>query len=401
MNRISILKNPIQEYAWGSRTTIQELLGEPGSEGRPMAELWMGAHPEAPSRVLTDGEWKSLGEVIEGNPELVLGKGVAGKFSNRLPFLFKVLAAERPLSVQVHPNFEQARAGFFRENSLGIPLNAPDRNYRDENHKPEILCALTTFQALKGFREIEEILGLMDKVSSLALSKELDRLRNMPDIHGLRYFFTALMSMDEAQQKAMAGEAVSQAKKRVDEDRAFYWMVELGREYPGDIGIFSPVILNLVQLEPGEAISLQAGELHAYLHGSGIELMANSDNVIRGGLTTKHMDVPELLRIVNFRTDSAPIVKSISHGACQKIYETPAEEFLLSVIYVDKNNFFTSPHDRSIEIMICLKGEADINDLGTGEVLSVTRGDSLIVPPVVSQYRIEGNATFYRASVPL
>jgi len=401
MKKISILKNPVQEYAWGSGTVIQDLLGVPESEGKPMAELWMGAHHKAPSKVLMDGEWKPLDKVIEKDPEPILGKGVAGKFSNKLPFLFKVLAAERPLSVQVHPNLEQARAGFSRENSLGIPLNAPSRNYKDENHKPEILCALTPFQCLKGFRKVEEILGLMGKILPSTLSDEFNRLRKEPYPDGLKGFFSGLMSMNKTQQKQMVSDAVRLAEKHVNEDQAFQWMVELSQEYPGDIGVFSPVILNLMQLEPGEAIYLQAGELHTYLHGSGVELMANSDNVLRGGLTDKHVDVPELLKIVNFKIEPDPIMKSITRGACQRIYDTPAEGFLLSVISVDKGNRLTSPQDRSVEILICLKGEADINDIGRGEVLSVTRGESFIVPSVISQYRIEGDATFYRASVPL
>ena len=401
MNKISILENPVLEYTWGSRTAIQSLLGQPESVGRPMAELWMGAHPKAPSRVLVDGEWKALDEVIERNPESVLGKDVARRFSNKLPFLFKVLAADRPLSLQVHPNLEQAQAGFAEENGLGIPLIAPHRNYMDENHKPEILCALTHFQGLKGVRKIEEIMDLMGKVSSSTLSALLSRLREEPDTQGLERFFTSMMSMEESRQRLIVNEAVRLAERYASEDETFNWMVKLNKEYPGDIGVFSPVILNLVRLPPGEAVYIPPGELHAYLHGLSIELMATSDNVLRGGLTPKHVRIPELLRIINFEIEPLQIIRSLRRGPCHRTYATPAEEFLLSVISVDKGVSFTSPQDRSVEILICLRGKADIIELASGQLQRLTQGKSVIVPSLISRYRIEGNATLYKASVPV
>ena len=400
-NKISLLKNPIQEYAWGSKTAIQALIEKPGSIGKPMAELWMGAHPKAPSQVLIKGEWQSLDQVIKENPESILGKSVAEKFSNQLPFLFKILAAEKPLSVQVHPTIKQAQEGFSRENDLGIPLDAPNRNYKDANHKPEILCALTSFQGLKGFREIEEILCLMDSLALTSLSHELDLLKKEPDGSGLKRFFSALMSMDKVQQAEVAAKAVRSAEKLVNEDPAFQWIIGLNREYPGDIGILTPIILNLVQLEPGEAIYLPAGELHAYLDGLGIELMANSDNVLRGGLTPKHIDVPELLNVVNFESGPVQKVTATNRDLCQTFYEAPAEEFQLSMISVDEGNAFTSPSDRSIEILICLEGNAVVEDIGCGEGISVTQGKSIVIPSQLSQYRIEGKATLSKAAVPL
>ena len=401
MNKICVLKNPTQEYAWGSKTVIQDLLGQIESKDKPIAELWMGDHPKAASNVLIEGGWQSLDEVIGRSPESILGKDVAKRFSSKLPFLFKVLAVDSPLSIQVHPNREQARAGFARENSLKIPLNASNRNYKDENHKPEVLCAITPFQGLKGFRKSEEILALMERIVSSNLSDEFNRLKMEANTIGLKGFFTALMRMDKYRQPLIVSEAVRLAEKLANEDQAFYWMVELNKAYPGDIGVFSPVILNLVQLEPGEAIYLPAGELHAYLCGVGIELMANSDNVLRGGLTSKHIDVIELLKIVNFKTGSIEIIKPEKYGMIERIYPTPAEEFLLSKLSVDEGGIFTSPQDRSVEILICLKGKADVKDLGNSELLRLDKGKSIIVPSAVSQYQIEGNATFYKASVPL
>jgi mannose-6-phosphate isomerase len=401
LNKISILKNPVQEYAWGSKTALQGLIGKDVPTDKPAAELWMGAHPKAPSKAFVDGEWKTLDKAIEDNPELILGTNVAERFSNKLPFLFKVIAADRPLSVQVHPNLDQARAGFARENSLRIPLNASNRNYKDENHKPEILCALTSFQALKGFRKIEEILGLMDKALPSSLSHELGQLRKHPDTEGLKHFFNVIFKMDRSQQSLVVKESVSLVEGCTNEHQAFHLMAKLNREYPGDIGVLSPLFLNLVQLEPGEAIYLPAGELHTYLHGVGVELMANSDNVLRSGLTSKHIDASELLEIVDFKIDPLQIVKPVGRGTCETMYPTPANEFLLSEISVDEGHPFTSPRDRSVEILICVKGKAHIRDMAGGKVLALKKGQSIIVPASVSLYRIEGNAKLFKASVSL
>lgn len=400
MNRIAFLKNPVQEYAWGSGTAIQGLLGNTIPSDKPAAELWMGAHPKSPSKVLVDGRWESLEEVIRGSPESILGERVARQFSNRLPFLFKVIAAERPLSIQVHPNLDQARSGFEREEALGIPPEAYERNYKDQNHKPEVLCALGPFQGLKGFRRAQEILELMGRVSPSTLQAGLSHLRNEPDEPGLRRFFTSLMTMDKARKALVVKEAARLAETYANEDRAFDWMVELNQEYPGDIGVLSPLILNLVELDPGEAIFLPAGELHAYLQGVGIELMANSDNVLRGGLTPKHIDVPELLKIVNFEAGPAQKVESVNDGPCQRKYVTPSREFLLSVISLDQGKSFESESERSVEILICVEGMAVVTELGSEEVLELSKGKSILIPSAVSGYKIEGNATLYKASVP-
>jgi mannose-6-phosphate isomerase len=399
MDRIAVLKNPIQEYAWGSKAAIQTLLGLPSPSEKPAAELWLGAHPKAPSEVMVDGEWQSLEKIIERDPVSVLGKGVAKRFSNKLPFLFKVLAADHPLSIQVHPNLEEAREGFERENRLGIPLDASERNYKDANHKPEILCAVTPFEGLKGFRTPENISSLMDRVSVSTLSHELSGLRNESDGSGLKHFFTSLMSLDQAHREQVVDEAIRGAERCVSEDRSFYWMGELNREYPGDIGVLSPLIFNLVELAPGEAIYIPAGELHAYLKGVGMELMANSDNVLRGGLTPKHVDVPELLKIVNFSPE--PVWKVELSGGLpgERIYTTPADEFQLSVISVANGDPFISEKDRGVEIMICMEGEARIKDSGINEPLSLTTGNSVIIPSSVGWYQIDGRGKLYKAAV--
>jgi mannose-6-phosphate isomerase len=401
MRKIGLLKNTIQEYAWGSRTAIPELLGQSVPADKPQAELWMGAHPKAPSQVFADGLWRSLPEVIQESPEETLGQKVAARFSNMLPFLFKVLAAAKPLSIQAHPNKEQAGQGFARENELGIPMDAGHRNYRDDNHKPEIICALTPFWALNGFREIEETLSLLEEARIAGLAEMVSFLRNHSNRDGLKEFFNHLMTTDSGKQGKIVEQAVNFAEKRTNEEAVWTWIVKLNEEYRGDIGVLSPLFLNLVCLEPQQAMYLPAGELHGYLEGVGIELMANSDNVLRGGLTPKHIDVQELLAVLNFSDGDLNILspKKITSG--ETIYTTEAEEFVLSVIRIKKADSFSSPLDRSVEMMMCTEGEVSITDLSTGDITHLTRGVSVIVPAAVEQYRIEGDGILYKAAVPV
>ena len=401
MKTIGLLKNTVQEYAWGSYTAIPELLGKDSPSNRPQAELWMGAHPKAPSMVNCEGKWISLIELIENNPIDILGKEVADSYSNRLPYLLKVLAAAKPLSIQAHPDLKQASTGFERENSLGIPLNAFNRNYKDDNHKPECICALTPFWALNGFRKISVILSLMEKICPQNFKKELDDLRNQPDQVGLKRFFNDLMTMDLHRQKLLINDAVKNAQKLSGHDQVFEWMVNLHNEYQEDIGIFSPVILNLICLEPGQAMFLPAGELHAYLDGVGIELMANSDNVLRGGLTPKHVDVPELLKVLNFEEREINILSAQKSSDCEYVYLTPADEFELFVITDDKGIDYISSEKRSIEIILCTDGKALISDIDNNIAIDLNKGVSVVIPACVKNYTINGKATIYKASVPI
>jgi mannose-6-phosphate isomerase len=400
MEKIAPLQNTVQDYAWGSKTAIAELLGQPVPAETPQAELWMGTHPKAPSRVLSDGHWRSLPKVIEDNPEEVLGKRVAKRFAGRLPFLFKVLAAAKPLSIQAHPDLAQARQGFARENKLGIPLDAPQRNYKDDNHKPEIICALTPFWALNGFRKIEEIIGLLERLQVHSLRREIDTLRTQPNSEGLRAFFHDLMILDEERRGKVLSESIASAEPRTEEDPLCHWMIKLNQEYPGDIGVLSAALLNLIRLEPGEAMCLPAGELHAYLEGVGIELMANSDNVLRGGLTPKHVDVQELLKILSFTAGEVDILAPQSFSSGEVVYPTPAKEFVLSVIAVEEDAVFRSKINRSVEIMLCTEGEAEVKDTGDESRTRLTKGTSIVIPAAVERYLITGKATLYRAAVP-
>jgi mannose-6-phosphate isomerase len=398
---ICLLNNTVQEYAWGSYTAIPELLGHHSPASAPQAELWMGAHPKAPSMAVCNGEQYSLLELVEKYPKAILGEKVAEKFQNRLPYLFKVLAAAKPLSIQAHPSLEQAKAGFERENRLGIPFNGFNRNYKDDNHKPECICALSAFWALNGFRKISAMISLLERVCPPGLEKPLGLLSENPDPVGLKHFFHALMTMDRESQKRIVEDAVKNAQPVKEEDRAYQWMIDLNQEYPMDIGVFSPIILNLICLEPGQAMFLQAGTLHAYLEGVGIELMANSDNVLRGGLTPKFVDVKELLNVLHFEEGDITILPMEKINSYEHRYESFAEEFALSVITVKTGTDDYIFDKRSVEILLCTDGDAVVADIVENKSVDIKKGMSILIPAAVEKYSIKGNAVFYKAAVPI
>jgi mannose-6-phosphate isomerase len=400
MRTIKLLKNTVQNYAWGSPTAIPELLGEQNPSHEPRAELWMGAHLKAPSLVNYDGQWMSLAELITKFPQEILGNDVALAFDNKLPYLFKVLAAAKPLSIQAHPNLNQAKKGFERETDRGIAMDAPNRNYKDDNHKPECICALSPFWAMYGFRNIPDILTLMGKNCPVGLAAELDSLKRHPDSRGLKRFFSDLMTMDSRRQKRVVDEAVQNAHQYSDEDIAFYWMTRLSNGYPTDIGILAPLLLNLIELGPGEALFLPAGELHAYLEGVGMEVMANSDNVLRGGLTPKHIDVPELLKVLHFKPRPVNILKAVKKNKNERVYASEADEFVLSVVSTSAGSPYQSSESRSVEIMLCTEGTAYLKDEGTQEIINIKKGESAIIPAAVIGYSITGDALIYKAAVP-
>ena len=401
MYKIGLLKNSVQNYAWGSATAIPELLGEQNPLGKPVAELWMGAHPRASSLVNIDGNWISLKKLIEKNPQEILGNKVANRFDNKLPYLFKVLAAAKPLSIQAHPSLDQAKEGFESENRRGIPVEASNRNYKDDNHKPECICALSEFWALCGFRNITDILVLMRKICPLGLAKELNLLEKFPNPQGLKQFYTKLMTMDPKVQLQIIEEAQKNAQYHSDEDPAFRWIVRIAEEYSSDIGILSPVLLNLIQLKPGQALFLPAGELHSYLGGLGMELMANSDNVLRGGLTPKHIDVRELLKALNFDPWPVNILEAVTKENNERVYASAADEFILSVITVSNGQPYQRFDPISIEIMMCIKGIANLHDYSCQEIIQINKGNSVIIPAAAKGYRISGNAVIYKAAVPV
>jgi len=387
------LENPVQNYSWGSRTAIAEFLGRPSPSGLPEAELWIGAHPKAPSRVVGMSE-AALDAAIDRDPKAMLGPAVAEAYGE-LPFLLKVLAAAEPLSIQCHPNREQAHAGFARENAAGIPLSAAHRNYRDPNHKPELLVALTPFQALKGFRPVAEILAHFRSFPCAAIEgalQALDRQRNPETVRGL---FAAMVSLSDEARAGFVEAAVAAVRGRGDAAAA--WVGRLHERHPGDVGVLAPFFLNLVALRPEEALFLGAGELHAYLEGTGIETMANSDNVLRGGLTPKHIDVDELLAVARF--DSAPpqVLRPEPVAAGERIYRTPAREFELGLIDIAPGAAHVPPPGRGVELILGLLGDARL--VADERQYPVGRGHSLFVPAAAAPYRIEGAGRICRARV--
>jgi mannose-6-phosphate isomerase len=324
------LENPIRPYAWGSVDFIPRLLGnEPTDE--PAAELWMGAHPGSPSQLADAGA--SLLELIESDPEAVLGSASVRAFGPRLPFLLKVLAAAGPLSIQAHPTVEQARAGFAAENARGLAPDDPERNYVDANHKPELICALTDFEALVGFRALASTVELLRALIAEGATELEGYPERLAADGGLREVVTALVTLPAARTSVLIDSAMTACARLAAADGP--WVVEaqtsveLAEQYPGDVGAVLALLMNRVRLSPGQAMFLSAGRIHAYLRGAGVEVMASSDNVLRSGLTAKRVDVAELLRVLYFEPDAAEPVAGSPDGAVLH-FPVPVPDFRLS-----------------------------------------------------------------------
>jgi mannose-6-phosphate isomerase len=392
---IAELENTIQAYAWGSRHALAELRGDPGPSAGPEAELWMGTHPLAPSRFGT----QTLLDAIAAQPVAQLGPQVSAQYEGKLPFLLKVLAAAKPLSLQAHPSLAQARAGFAADEAAGIPLDAPQRNYKDRNHKPELLCALDEFWALCGFRNVPETLALLDELGVPALRPYRDALFTEPDARGLKRLFSSLMQGSVETRRALADATAAACRARDGRSARFAteygWAVRLAELYPGDVGLVSALLLNLLRLAPGEAIYLPAGNLHAYLGGTGIEIMANSDNVLRGGLTPKHVDVPALLKVLDFEPLSVAPLRALARGP-ERVYVTPAREFELS--YFDLE---AAPLEVAIdgpEIWLVTQGSARL--AATGQpTLALERARSAFVSADTRSLQLSGEGRIFRAKV--
>ncbi|MDR0289541.1 MAG: mannose-6-phosphate isomerase, class I [Treponema sp.] len=379
------LCNQVKHYEWGSQEFIPRLMGL-ATNGEPWAELWMGSHSGSPSlAMLPDGKI-SLGELIARDPRRYLGSKTQERYGS-LPFLFKLLAAEKPLSIQVHPNLAQAREGFERENMEGLPPDAPKRSYRDSNHKPEILCAITPFSGMCGFRSPGEILRLFDIFLYGSHLREglapLTQALEIPnEASALRNFLQALFGLSLPLRRELTKFVLS------SELELMRYFAQL---YPDDPAIISPLYLNAFRLEPGEAIFLEAGVPHAYIHGCGVELMANSDNVLRGGLTPKHIDVPELIKVLNYVPSELQIIKPQPACSCFT-YPAPCDEFSLTVMRQTQTEF--ASHAPSI----CIVTEGEVSVGGT----ILKQGESAFIPPCGdSPLPLRGSFTLYIASVPL
>jgi len=413
------LEGKVQHYDWGGLHFIPDLLGRENPEGKPYAELWIGAHPSAPSEAAVFGERIPLDRLQEAAPEALLGPGVARRFGGRLPYLYKVLDARKMLSIQAHPTKRQAEEGFRRENEAGIDPKAPDRNYKDDNHKPEVHVALTEFWMLHGFRPLEDIVdgtdpGIEDGAPELtALMPDLpERVASAGNDRAqhaaiLRALYERAMTMPQDEVDAILEKMLARIHDNGEPDKGSpdYWALRAFEEFPlpgghYDRGIFSIYLLNLVHLRPGQGTYQPAGCLHAYLEGVNMELMANSDNVLRGGLTPKHVDVPELMRTLVFDSGRPEILEGEAVSETETVYRTPAEEFALSRITLGPGRRFQQDAGHGPDSLIVLEGEATISSQGVH--FDLPRG-RIAMAPDAAPYSLSSRegAVVYRASVPL
>ncbi|WP_459547737.1 mannose-6-phosphate isomerase, class I [Nocardia sp. X0981] len=398
------LVGALRSYAWGSRTALAELCGRPVPSAHPEAELWFGAHPADPAYIRTERGTRSLLEVVAAHPGRELG-AAAGRFGDRLPFLLKILAAEEPLSLQAHPSAAQAQAGFARENRNGVPLDSPMRNYRDDSHKPELVVALERFEALAGFRDPMRTVELFRALEVTALEQYADLLAAQPDSDGLRTLFTSWITLpptvlDNLLPMVLDGcvRYLSNANREFAAEART--TLELAESYPGDAGVLAALLLNRITLQPGQGLYLDAGNLHAYLRGVAVEIMANSDNVLRGGLTPKHVDVPELLKVLDFEPIDLPLVLPEPAGDGSVRYPTPAPEFALRRFDLTEGSALVPLTDAGPGIVLCTAGSARLLD--GGSQLKLERGAAAWVSAVDTDIRAQaadGPATLFCACV--
>jgi mannose-6-phosphate isomerase len=379
---VQLLRGAIRTYAWGSRTAIAEFTGRPVPAAHPEAELWLGANPGDPAWLENpDGE-TSLLQALQADPDGQLGSVARARFGDVLPFLLKVLAADEPLSLQAHPSAEQAAEGYLREERLGIPVTSPVRNYRDASHKPELLVALQQFEALAGFRPAARTVKFLRALAVSDLDPYIDLLNDQSDADGLRALFTTWITAPQPDIDVLVPAVLDGAINYVSSGATEFaaeakTVLELGERYPGDAGVLAALLLNRITLSPGEGIFLSAGNLHAYLRGVGLEVMANSDNVLRGGLTPKHVDVPELLRVLNFTpTTESQLRAPTHHDGLGLIYDTPTDEFAASILTLGDDQLghevdAPSRHDGP-QILLCTEGSTTVS--GKSGAVKLTRG---------------------------
>ena len=431
-----LLRTPIRDYAWGSATLLAELQDRTPT-GRPEAEMWMGAHPGAPAGAVPASDPESapvpLDELLASDPETLLGE--AARYGS-LPFLVKLLAAGRPLSIQAHPALEQARAGFAAEEAADVPVSAPHRNYRDDNHKPEMLVALTPFAALCGFRSAQDagtsfsrlaqVLGENMEDHDAGLAGPADSAPGASERPGASasgasvaqtlagYADLLLHGGEESEGDDVDGggssalervfadlldpagtwssgtwvtavvAALKKAPRALDEDLNLSTAVGIAEHYPADPGLLVSILLNRVDLAPGQAIHLPAGNVHAYLYGLGVEVMAASDNVLRGGLTPKHVDVPELRRVVAFESVPVPYCAPVSVGDGHLVFRPPFEEFQVERMDLPAADG-TTLTARGPVLAVCTAGRARVETgaeaavLAPGESVFLTAADATAI----------------------
>ena len=417
---MDLLEPVIQPYAWGSREAIAELQGRPTPSPGPEAELWMGAHPSAPSGVERDGRHTTLDAVIAADPAGELGQDCTRQFGGRLPFLLKVLAASKALSIQVHPSREQAEEGYRDENLRGLAPGDKRRNYVDDWPKPEILCALTPFEVLAGMRDPADAARFLRTlgVPALApLAAELDEAAALDSRQALRDVLARILSWPQDDRQRLIDDVVASCGRIVADDDALRTagpaarramgslggpftgacaaITRLAGDHPGDMGIVASLLLQHAVLKPGDAVFMAAGGLHAYLHGTGIELLANSDNVVRAGLTSKHIDIPELLKLADPGVTVPRILpRDLGNGIW--VYDTPAPEFRLYRVSAGAGRL-TLPGDGP-RLVLCVEGTLCLRD-EAGVTLKIGRGESCFLSAADQQVTAQGPAEAFIASV--
>ena len=389
-----LLNNAIKDYAWGDSRRLQQLFGIENPHDVAQAEIWMGAHPADPSLVEWQGEQVRLDDLIATDPVHFLGQKTAQRFQERLPFLFKVLNAGQPLSIQLHPDKPTAERGFADEQARGVPLDAPTRNYADANHKPELICALTPFRALCGFRPVADICEILALLDAPQLTEFLPGLRGAHTEEALQALCLGILQMPEPDLQAVLRHALDVA---AEHDRAdLNELCLLHEYYPGDRGVLFALLLNRVELQPGEALFLGAGNMHSYLDGVGLEIMANSDNVIRGGLTPKHVDCDELVKLAHFvPLPEQQLRVSPVHEGAQTTYPTPVDDFAFASIDVTGIGA-TYPMD-SCEILLCVSGALTVHC--AAQSLALEPGQSCFVCAAAGEFAVVGEGRLARAAV--
>lgn len=413
---VRALVAPVRDYAWGSSTALAELQGRPAPTAGPEAEAWFGAHPGAPATVRDGDRQRPLDEVLAADPEGELGAAAMCRFGPRLPFLVKLLAADSPLSLQCHPSAAQARVGFEAEEAAGLATADPRRNYRDPWPKPELLHALTPFTALCGFRgppQTARLIDAMDVPPLRGLALDLARRDHSAIAPSIRWALRdgrreAIAALPQLRQGAarlrdrladVAGgrDALPRAGPTLTDDRwwwvAAHWTVELIDRYPDDPGSIVALLLRVVDLEPGEAIHLPAGNLHAYLRGTGLEVMASSDNVLRGGLTPKHVDVDELLTVVDAGFLATPVAPGIPHGG-EMVHETPTPHFRAS--YLDLDGRPAVLDQRGPQVLVVVGGSATVE--ADGDQVTLTPGTGAFVAARARSVTVRGTGRLFRTT---
>lgn len=399
--KLFLLKGKVQHYAWGGYDYIPQLLNI-APNGQPSAEYWMGAHVSAPSAIVTGNGDLTLDKLVAANPNEVLGPKAAARFGE-LPYLFKILDVKEMLSIQVHPTKTEAEKGFARENEAGIPLNAANRNYKDANHKPEIMVALGEFWLLHGFLPEDKLTQVLQAVPAFA------PLQPIFEQEGYFGLYKKVMELPQEEVNAMlrplAENALKayQAGQLAKSDPAFWTGRAVANDPAGfeklDRGIFSIYFFNIVQVQEGDAVFQDAGIPHAYLEGQNVELMANSDNVLRGGLTPKHIDVPELLKHTRFEAVHPRIIKGeTATDPAEAIYPSPAPDFQVSRIQLAAQQ--TYQHNSvAPEILIVMEGAATVSGSDT---LEVTKGQCVFAA-YGEQYSIKTSAAtvIFKAAIPV